>query len=136
MRFLLGGRIVTPYPNTPAVGPDTPDMEFLVHVIFILWVPQPLKTISLSLSLSTNSLSPVTLSPSHSLKCPPSPQTLEHKIPSQINPKTKKASNPPGGPSSPRIPPRGVFVSKFFARERLVQGTLICAGPIYLSRRF
>ena len=28
--------IVTPYPDTPAVGPDTPDMEFLVHVIFVL----------------------------------------------------------------------------------------------------
>ena len=49
-------------PDTPAVGPDTPDMEFLVHVIFVLWAPQPLKTISLS--LSTHSMSPVTLSPS------------------------------------------------------------------------
>ena len=125
---------VTPCLDTPAVGLDTPDIEFLVPIIFVLGAPQPLKTISLS--LSTHSLSPVTLSSSHSLKCPPSPQTLELKIPSQINPKTKEASNLPGGPSSPRVPPRGVFVFKFFARERLVQGMLICAGPIYLSRRF
>jgi len=34
---------VTPCPDTPAVGPDTPDMEFLVHVIFVLWAPQSLK---------------------------------------------------------------------------------------------
>ena len=29
-------RGVTPCPDTPAVGPDTPDMEFLVHVIFVI----------------------------------------------------------------------------------------------------
>ena len=62
MRFLLGGRIVTPCPNTPAVGPDTPDMEFLVHVIFVLWAPQPLKTISLSLSLNSFPVSRYSLS--------------------------------------------------------------------------
>ena len=37
-------------PDTPGICPDTPEMEFLVHVIFVLWAPQPLKTISLSLS--------------------------------------------------------------------------------------
>ena len=34
---------VTPCPDTPAVGPDTPDMEFLVHIIFVLWDPQLFK---------------------------------------------------------------------------------------------
>ena len=34
---------VTPCPDTPAVGPDTPDMEFLVHIIFVLWAPQSFK---------------------------------------------------------------------------------------------
>jgi hypothetical protein len=30
---------VTLCPDTPAVGPDTLDMELLVHIIFVLWVP-------------------------------------------------------------------------------------------------
>ena len=75
--------IVTPCLDTPAVGPDTPDMEFLSHLNFSIWAPQPLKLThpshsSLSLSLS---LSLVTLSSSHSPKSPLSPQTLELKNP-------------------------------------------------------
>ena len=86
------GRIVTPYPDTPAVGPDTPDMEFLSHLSFSIWAPQPLKLTHLSHSSLSLSLSLVTLSPSHSLKSPLSPQTLElKKSSSQINPKTKEA---------------------------------------------
>ena len=41
--FILVFHIVTPCPDTPAVGPDTPDMEFLVHIIFVLWAPQLFK---------------------------------------------------------------------------------------------
>ena len=55
-RFLLGGKIVTPCPDTLAVGPDTPDMEFLVHVIFVLWAPQLLKQGSHPLSLPPSQL--------------------------------------------------------------------------------
>ena len=51
--------IVTPCMDTPAVGPDTPDMKFLSHLNFSIWAPQPLKlthpshsSLSLSLSLS------------------------------------------------------------------------------------
>ena len=80
-RFLLMGRIVTPYPDTPAVGPDTPDMEFLSHLSFSIWAPQPLKLTHLSHSSLSLSLSLVTLSPSNSLKSPLSPQTLELKNP-------------------------------------------------------
>ena len=93
-------------------------------------------TIKNHLTLSLNSFPVSRYSLSLSLPQMPSlSQTLEHKIPSQINPKTKEASNPPRGPSSPRIPPRGVFIFKFFARENLVQDTSTCAGSIYLYRR-
>ena len=63
---------VTPCSNTPAVGPDTPDMEFLVHVIFVLWAPQPLKTISLSLSqlIPCLPLLSLPLTPSRALNLP------------------------------------------------------------------
>ena len=77
--------VVTPCPDTSAVGPDTPDMEFLVHVIFVLGAPQPLN-ISLSLSLTHSSLSNSLPLSRHSLslslphrdlplphKCSPSP---------------------------------------------------------------
>ena len=34
---------VTPCPDTPALGPDTPDIEFLIHIIFVIWAPQSFK---------------------------------------------------------------------------------------------
>ena len=78
-------------PDTPGICPDTPDMEFLVHVIFVLGAPQPLN-ISLSLSLTvhslTLSLSHVTPSPSHSLAVTSLSLTSALPLPRALNPKS------------------------------------------------
>ena len=63
---------VTPCPDTPAVGPDTPDMEFLVHIIFVIWAHNHLNRKHYSLSPSL-SLSPVTSLSLTSLTSSPSP---------------------------------------------------------------
>ena len=70
MSKLFWSIAVTPCPDTPAVGPDTTDMEFLSHLSFSIWAPQPLKLTHLSHSSLSLSLFLVTLSPSHSLKSP------------------------------------------------------------------
>ena len=64
---------VTPCPDTPALGPDTPDMEFLVHIIFVIWASQSLKQGSHTLSLSLTAHSP---SPPHVHSLP-----LPHELP-------------------------------------------------------
>ena len=74
MSKLFWSIAVTPCPDTPAVGPDTPDMEFLVHVIFVLWAPQSLKQGSHPLSPSQLTLPlPLTCTLSLSLMSSPSP---------------------------------------------------------------
>ena len=30
-------------PDIPGMGSDTPDMEFLIHIIFVFWAPQSFK---------------------------------------------------------------------------------------------
>ena len=146
-RFLLGGRIVTPCPDTPAVGPDTPDMEFLVHVIFVLEAPQPLN-ISLSLTHSSSLSHSLPLSRhSLSLSLPHRGLPLPHKLSLSPNPKLQ-IPHPESIPRPKRLRIRvedhlpHVFlpgvpsVSSSSRGEKHVQGTPTCAAPIYVSRRF
>ncbi|XP_039833863.1 uncharacterized protein LOC120694718 [Panicum virgatum] len=67
-------------PDTPAVGPNTPDMEFLVHIIFVHGAHNHLNRKHNSLSPSL-SLSPVTSLSLTSLTSSPSPPNPKLQIP-------------------------------------------------------
>ena len=93
----------------------------VVHDLIHLFWPITNKIITLSLSPLLTSSHTHSLSPSRSLSLPLSltvpslsPKSQTPNPHPQINLMAKKASNPCGGPSSPRIHPRAALDFEFF----------------------